>query len=177
MSNINLPLFTWGAISELESSLSGRSEPLQEGDLVGKLRHLKNIMEVCCLNSSSTEFSAYGWNLAKDYATKVEEEVEQKLASWPDMTTGVRTATLVASQMDCPRPLPRQEKEKSANVPENSICFTYNKCTTEGKCHYEVENPGKTCLRKHECSWCKINLKRSNKHQALLCKNKDKGSG
>ena len=178
LTNINLPLYTWGAISELESSLSGRSEPMKEGDLVGKLRHLKNVMEVCCLNSPSSDFSSYGWTLAKDYATKVEDEVEQKLTAWYEMSTGARTATLLAAQMDCPRPVPKLDP-KGQKVPDKAIgiCFSYNKCTTEGKCQYEVENPTKTCLRKHECSWCKINLRRSNKHQELRCKNKGKESG
>ena len=172
-SNINLPLFAWGAISELEASMSGRTEQMQEGELVGKLRHIKAVMEVCCLNTSASEFSAYGWSLAKDYSTKVEEEVEQKLTSWMDMPAGVKTATLVAAQMDCPRPPPA----KSVPPPpltDKTICLSYNRCTTDGKCQYEVENPTKTCQRKHECSWCRVNLKRSNKHQARLCKNKEK---
>ena len=178
MNNINLPLFAWGAISELEASMSGRTEQMQEGELVGKLRHIKAVMEVCCLNTSASEFSAYGWSLAKDYSTKVEEDVEQKLTSWLDVPAGVKTATLVAAQMDCPRPpaksVPPPPPTDKTDKTDKTICFTYNKCTTDGKCQYEVENPTKTCLRKHECSWCRVNLKRSNKHQSRLCKNKEK---
>ena len=81
MNNINLPLYAWGAVSEVESSLSGRTEAMPEGVLLGKLRHLKNVLEVCCLNSSSTDFTAYGWTLARDYAVKVENEVEQRLVT------------------------------------------------------------------------------------------------
>ena len=170
MSNINLPLFAWGAISELEASMSGRTEQMQEGELVGKLRHIKAVMEVCCLNTSASEFSSYGWSLAKDYSTKVEEEVEQKLASWLDMPAGVKTATLVAAQMDCPR----SARSGLPQVTDKTVCLTYNKCSTDGKCQYEVENPTKTCQRKHECSWCREHLKRSNKHQSRSCKNKEK---
>ena len=56
MNNINLPLYVWGAVSELESSLSDRTEAMSENMLLGKLRHLQNIMEVCCLGSSATDF-------------------------------------------------------------------------------------------------------------------------
>ena len=42
LNNINLPLYAWGAIAELESSLSGRSQAMQESVLLGKLRHLKH---------------------------------------------------------------------------------------------------------------------------------------
>ena len=178
MTNINLPLYAWGVTSELEASLSGRSEAMQEGMLLGKLRHLKNTLEVCCLNSSATDFTTYGWTLARDYAAKVEDDVEQKLASWQDMPAGVRTATLVCAQMEHPRPIPNFAPKKYLEKDKKDIkelCTTYNKCTTEGKCEYEVQNPDKTCLRKHECTWCRANKKQSWKHQAWKCKNKDGG--
>ena len=64
--SINLPLFTYGSICELESSLSGRSAPLTEADLLAKIRHIRNFLEVCCLNSEPTDFKGYGWTIAKD---------------------------------------------------------------------------------------------------------------
>ena len=173
--NLNLPLYAWSVTSELEASLSGRSAPMQDGELLGKLRHLKNTMEVCCLNSSASDFTSYGWTIAKDYALKVEDEVEEKLVSWQDMQAGVRTGTLVLAQMDFPRPI---QKISSSVVDKSKseikdVCTTYNKCTTEGKCDYELANPEKTCLRKHECSWCKTKLKQSCKHQVWRCRRKE----
>ena len=167
LSNINLPLYAWG------SSLSGRPEAMQEGVMLGKLRHLQNILEVCCLSSSSTDFTGYGWTLARDYAAKVDNEVEQKLTNWQDMQAGVRTATLVSSQMEHPRPPPPpRETKKAWGGEKKDLCTTYNKCKTEGKCDYEVVNPGKTCQRKHECSHCREKKKQSWRHQAWNCQNK-----
>ena len=103
--------------------------------LLAKIRHLKNVFEVCCLNSTPTDFSTYGWQIARDYAMKVEEEVEQNFVSWQDMVPGVRTQTLVLSQME----YPRQQLKKKASEPENlkpvkkERCTTYNTCTSEGK--------------------------------------------
>ena len=178
MSNINLPLYSWGVTAELEASLSGRAQAMDDGVLLGKLRHLKNTLEVCCLNSSATDFTAYGWTLARDYANKVEDEVEQKLTSWQDMTPGVRTSTLVSASMEHPRPPPRADPKadpKSLRLPtsKKEVCTTYNTCTTEGKCEYELLYPDKTCQRLHECSWCRAHKKQSWKHQARTCKNKD----
>ena len=85
LNNINLPLYAWGSVAELEASLSGRAEAMEEGVLLGKLRHLQSILE--------------------------------------------------------------GEKK--------DLCTSYNKCQTEGKCEYEVTHPGKVCLRKHECSYCR----------------------
>ena len=192
MNNVNLPLYAWGAVSELEASISGRSGAMSEGKMVGKLRHLKNVLEVCCLNTTAAEFSSYGWVLARDYAVKVENEVEQKLATWEDMAVGVRTATVLAAQMENPRkvePPPRRTGgaggawaaggagagaglgAATARTKEN--CTTYNKCTTVGKCEFEVQNPDKSCWRKHGCSWCKANKGQSWNDQALKCKNKE----
>ena len=179
LSNINLPLYAWGAVTEIESSLSGRSESMSEAVMLGKLRHLKNTLEVCCLNSTSSEFSAYGWTLAKDYATKVDNEVEQRLATWQDMPAGVRTATLVSAQMENPRPVApaRVEPKKSTVAEKKDLCTTYNNCSTEWKCDYEVANPDKKCIRKHECSYCMKHKKQSWRHQAVRCRAKADAGG
>ena len=170
--NINLPLYAWGAVTEIEASLSGRSEALSDATMLGKLRHLKNTLEVCCLNSTSTDFTAYSWTLARDYANKVDNEVEQKLATWQDMPAGVRTATLVSAQMENPRPLPKLPpvNTKSAVSEKKDTCTTYNTCTTEAKCDYEVTYPDRKCFKKHECSYCMKTKKQSWRHQAVRCK-------
>ena len=171
--NINLPLYSYGAVTELEAALSGRADPMPEGVLLSKLRHLKNTLEVCCLNSAATDFSSYGWVIARDYAMKVEDEVEQRFVAWQDMLPGVRTQTLVLSQMENPRlPPPRKkfgEKEEPNATGRRERCSTFNTCTSEMKCDYEVRNSGKTCLKKHECSWCRTNLQQGFKHQVWKC--------
>ena len=175
MSNINLPLYAWGSVAELEASLAGRSEAMPEGVMLGKIRHLQNVLEVCCLSSSSTDYTGYSWTLARDYASKVDNEVDQKLIHWQNMQAGVRTATLVSSQMEHPRPPPpaRGDREvKGGKVEKKELCTTYNKCKTDGKCEYEVTHPGKTCQRKHECSYCREKKKQSWRHQAWACQNK-----
>ena len=178
--SINLPLFTFGAVSELESSLSGRSEALDERELLAKLRHIKNFLEVCCLNSEATDFRGYGWTLAKDYALKVEGEVDQKFISWTEMSSGVQTNQLVLAQMDFPRPsisikkaFPDKRDDYTKPPVTRERCRTYNTCKTENKCEYEVSNPDKKCILKHECTWCKTNLRLSHMHQELNCKKKN----
>ena len=178
--SINLPLFTYGAISELEASLSGRSEKLSEGDFLAKLRHVRNFLEVCCLNSEPTDFKGYGWTIAKDYAMKVESGVDQHFTSWGEMSGGVQTDQLVLAQMDFPRPVPVQKKvtlvkesDSKTATTARERCKTYNSCRTEDKCEYELSHPDKKCILKHECSWCKINLKQSYRHQEWSCKKKN----
>ena len=171
-------------MSELESSLSGRTEQFPEGVFLAKLRHIRNYLDVCCLNSDSSDFKGYGWSIAKDYALKVEGEVEQRLTSWEDMSGGVQTNQLVLAQMDCPKPTaskPAQKggiggtgnKEKEALAAAKPRCPTYNSCKTDDKCEYEVSNPEKKCLFKHECNWCKKHLRQTWNHQEWNCKKKN----
>ena len=81
-NTMNLPVYGYGAISELTASLSGRSEPLPEGVLLSKLYNLQNVFEICCINSTEADLSSYSWTLARDYALKVNERVDQQMLSW-----------------------------------------------------------------------------------------------
>ena len=190
VDSINLPLYTYGSLSELESSLAGRTVPLSDADLLAKIRHIRNYLEVCCLNSEMTDFKGYGWTIAKDYATKVENEVEQHATAWSDMTAGVQTNQLVLAQMDFPRPsLPLKKagtgygtgagygtgtaRESEGRQVAKEKCRTYNICKTSDKCEYEVSHPDKKCILKHECSWCRSNIGQSFRHQEWTCKKKN----
>ena len=159
-------------VEEVEAALSGRSPEMHAAIVLGKLRHLKNTLEVCCQNSTPQEFLGYGWTLAKDYATKLNDEIEQGRVTWQEMPLEVKTSTLMSASMENPRPPPKYEIKKVKSDDKKEVCTTYNKCTAENKCEYEVANPGKSCLRKHECSWCRTNKSQSWKHQAWKCRNK-----
>ena len=150
--------------------------------MLSKLRHIKNYLEVCCLNSEATDYKGWSWTLAKDYACKVESEVDQKQKSWEAMTDGVQTNQLVLAQMDFPRPAlvpPKKPREGAAaaavsgSVATRERCRTYNTCKTDDKCDYELAHPDRKCILKHECTWCKTNLKLSHKHQEWACKKKN----
>ena len=171
--NINLPLFVYGSVAEIESALSGRNESIPREVILAKLRHLKNILEICCTNCAATDFVQYGWVIARDYAFKVEDEVEQKFATWQGLEHGVRPQTLLMSQMEFPKPFVRGKVEKEpSKFEKRDRCTTFNTCTVNMKCDYEVANPGTTCNRKHECSWCRLNLKQGFRHQATNCQKK-----
>ena len=177
--SLNLPLYVYGTVSELEATLCGRADPLSDEVFLAKIRHLRNVVEVCCINSNERDHLSYGWTLAKDYANKVENEMDQNLSSWLEQPAGVRTDSLLLAQMDFPRPVapkPRVEiggKLAGGKIEYKERCRTFNTCSVEMKCEYEVSNPGKSCLLKHECSWCRENLKQGFKHQLSKCRKKD----
>ena len=172
-SSMNLPVYGYGAIAELTASLSGRSEPLPEKDLLSKLSHLQNVFEICCINSTEAELTSYGWTVARDYALKVNERVDQQLQSWGNLSLGIQTDILVSSQMEFPRPhKSREDPRNQDRKTDKPLCTTFNKCTTEGKCDWEVSNPGRVCQRRHECSYCRQTKNLLRKHQESRCASK-----
>ena len=108
---------------------------------------------------------------------KVEDEVAQNLINWNYMQHGVRTSSLLLAQMDCPRQAIQKSSRGNQSDKERLVCSTYNKCTTKGKCDYEVAHPDKTCQRRHECGWCRTNLSQSYKHQAWECNKRKEAEG
>ena len=78
-NNMNLPVFAYGALSDLTASMSGRAEPLPDSVLLSKLNHIQNVFEICCINSAESDFCSYGWTIGRDYALKVQEKVDQHL--------------------------------------------------------------------------------------------------
>ena len=174
LDNMNLPVFAWGALAELTASLSGRAEQLTETVLLAKLLHLQSVLEVCCINSAATEYNNYGWVLARHYASKVQAKIDHQMTDWSTMPAGVQTADLVSAQMEYPRPAEKKNLGKKAEEERGPsiLCSTYNNCTTENKCDYEVAHPGRSCLRKHECSWCRKNMSRGHHHQVWKCPKK-----
>ena len=132
------------------------------------------------MNSEPTDFKGYGWTIAKDYALKVESEVEQQVTTWGEMSGGVQTNQLVLAQMEFPRPIPSMKRSgtgKDSDIKQvptaKDRCRTFNTCKTVDKCEYEVSHPDKKCILKHECSWCKTNIGQSFKHQEWSCKKKN----
>ena len=178
--NMNLSAFGYASLAELEGSMMSKTDPITQEELLARIRHTKNVFEVCCLNSKDSDFKPYGWVLARDYAAKVSNRVDQGFLAWEEMSAGVQTADLVSAQCDYPRsllpPPPKQEKkddkEEERKSRQKRLVTTYNTCDTEYTCDYEVSNPDKECQRIHECSWCRKHLKLGFRHQESRCQKK-----
>ena len=125
-ANVNLALYGYAALAELESLLSCKSDHSTHEELLGRIRHVKNTFEVCCVNSDAKDFSAYGWVLAQDYAYKVENKVDQGITSWQSMSVGVQTADLVLAQCEYPRPQKADPKKEEKGSVGQKLCTTFN---------------------------------------------------
>jgi hypothetical protein len=77
LETMNLPIYGWGALTELIASITGRAVPLTDGVFLAKLQHIQSVFEVCCINTTATEFNSYGWVLARNYESKVQGKMDQ----------------------------------------------------------------------------------------------------
>ena len=152
---------------------------MEPGTILGKLRHLKNSLEICCQNSSSSEFGGYGWNLAKDYATKLTEEIDQGRSSWQDVQLEVKTSTLMSATMENPRPPLRQDPPPKGAKGEGGskrTKKTFVLPTTSARQNTNVNLKfrilGELALRSMNATGAELKKNQSWKHQELRCKNK-----
>ena len=85
---------------------------------------------------------------------------------------------LMAAEKELVPKVNKKQKEEGTGRPRPNDdsqvrkrpCTTWNTSTVEGKCEYEAHNDGRTCSRKHECSWCKDKGKTSLSHQRSFCR-------
>ena len=173
---LNMGLWCWAYIAQLLASRKGSAPALQRGELEARMQHFLNVLEVALQPSNSAEYDGPSWKVARLYAEKVQQKVD-KGSSWAVFEQRYGTDThpheLMAAQTElAPKLKPKDPKElkKPKEGKEKPTCTTWNSSEVENKCKYEVENEGRECNRKHECSWCKENHKRSLPHQRSFCR-------
>ena len=81
--NLNLPLFVWAKLAELRALSAGPiMTTLSPGELDARLRHLQCVIELVGTNSAIAEYAGYGWQLGKDYDSKVQATMDSGASDW-----------------------------------------------------------------------------------------------
>ena len=178
---LNMGLWSWAYIAELLASRSGQASPLQHGELEARLQHYLNVLEIALQPSNSSDFENHAWKVARLYAEKVQQKVDRG-GTWLGFEqrygSDSQPHELMAAEKELAPKVPKKQKEeapvkaKSSDDPPSRkrACQTWNTSTVEGKCEYEANNDGRSCSRRHECTWCKDNGKRSLSHQRSFCR-------
>lgn len=80
-SSVNMPAFCLGQIHFILQALQNNriSSP---NELMARLFHFKNVLEITTLNSTSAEFNSRPWHIAREYDNKVVRNMDQGLLSW-----------------------------------------------------------------------------------------------
>ena len=170
---LNMGLWCWAFISELLATRTGQAPTLQEGELEARLKHFLNVLEIALQPSSSSEFDTHAWRVARLYAEKVQQKVERGdtwLGFEARYGSDSQPHELMAAERELSAKIPKKEKKEEVKNQEKRACTTWNTSTVEGKCEYEVQNDGRSCSRRHECTWCKEKGKRSLHHQRSYCR-------
>ena len=174
---LNLGLWSWSFISELLATRTGQAPSLQHGELEARMRHFLNVLEIALQPGSSSDFDNHAWRVARLYAEKVQQKVERG-DTWLgfEMKYGSDSQPheLMAAEKELAAKVvvKKKEKEEIKTKEENKkrSCTTWNSSSVEGKCEYEIQNEGRNCARRHECTWCKDKGRRSLSHQRSFCR-------
>ena len=181
---LNMGLWSWAYIAELLASRTGQASPLQQGELEARLQHFLNVMEIALQPSNSSDFDSHAWKVARLYGEKVQQKVDRGdtwLGFEKRYGSDSQPHELMAAEKEL-APKMRKHRDEGTGTgtgrgkpgDESQVrkrpCTTWNTSTVEGKCEYEAHNDGRTCSRKHECSWCKDKGKSSLSHQRSFCR-------
>ena len=175
--NINLPMWVWGKIAEIRAALAGNIEQLAVGELEARLRHIQCVLKVCNQNSTPTEYTPYGWRLARNYDARVQSMIDTKVSDWVSFNScfnmGPHPSFFLSAMNEVEKTTSTKKKEeepKEKGKRRTAKCETFNTCKTKKRCEYEANNPtGGRCKKLHECSYCWKNRQESQFHQWWDC--------
>ena len=173
---LNMGLWCWSFIVELLATRTGQADPLPSGELEARMQHFLNVLEIALQPSAPTDFENHGWKVARLYAEKVQHKVERG-DTWLGFERRYGTDSQPHELMEAEKELamkvpkvPKQPKDEDVKKDAKKTCTTWNSSSVEGKCEFEVQYDGRSCSRRHECSWCKEKGKRSLGHQRSFCR-------
>ena len=183
LKNMNLPMYLWGRLGELRAANAGICGTLPAEELEARLRHIQTVLQICMQNSTPSDFSNYGWELARCYDQQIQSTMDSGLATWVgfdrEFPRTAHPAFLMEADREVQKPFKKKENKKAEDVGEapgqgkvKKICPVFNSCKQRKKCQNEVDNPESgRCKMKHECSHCKKEHNKSVFHQVWWCNN------
>lgn len=176
---LNMGLWSWSYVAELLATRTGQAPPLESGELEARMQHFLNVLEVALQPGNSPDFDNQAWKVARLYAEKVQQKVDRG-DTWLGFARRYGTDShpheLMAAEKElAPKNTKKKEDEGFKKKDEKKdekrrTCTTWNTSRVEGKCEYEVQYDGRSCSRRHECSWCKEKGKSSLRHQRTFCR-------
>ena len=177
--NTNLVMFCYGFVSQMLASRQGHIAQMSETEMNGRLQHLLHLLELTAMFSTNSDYSSYAWHRARNYNARIFSDLDHGNTSWScisskmDPTSMMQAIEAVPKEYNEFKKREQAEKKKGDDGPP---CSKWNSCDVQGKCSYEVDNPGKTCTRPHICSYCftKFGHTKTN-HKESSCRKKEDG--
>ena len=179
-NNINAVAFAYGSFKHLEAIMTGLIPGVSETELIARVRHLKNVYEVCCLSSNLSTFAEPSWQVAREYDARIMSDIESGGKTWEGLSNGLETDAIYVAKEICELKNKKRAKtektdkvdvksDKSKKDPKSNGCTTYNTHRASDGCYWEHLNKGEKCVYDHFCSWCKTNRNLVEQHKSLTC--------
>ena len=189
--NITLPLYVYGYLKHC-IILSSGLVPVQEGEVMARLVHLMNVMEITSNNSTLNDFDHPAWQLGRGYGDRVFNDIQQGLRSWtempnhilPDVFLHVKDMVDIQTKKNTSsrgggggagrgagrgRGSNREKnQERAGGDSKPLVCTTYNDFFSGSGCAYEFNNQRK-CNYEHYCSKCFASTGNKIAHKARFC--------
>lgn len=178
--NMNAITFAYGSFKHLEAARLGLIE-MNDDEFLARLRHLKNVYEVACLSSNLSSFTDNAWQVAREYDTRVVNDIESGAKTWSTLSKGLETDAIYCANQIVDLKNKAKKPAKDPKDPKNprgdkdrksKPCTTYNTHRSSEGCYWEHNNKGESCIFEHFCSWCKTNRDVKEKHKLFDCEHK-----
>ena len=187
--NITLPLYVYGYLKHCIILLSGLV-PVAEGEVMARLTHLMNIMEITSNNSTLNDFDHSSWNLGRGYGDRVFNDIQQGLRNWTELPQNIlpdvflHVKDMVDMQTRKKDSVGRggrggagrgrggnagkERASEKGGSEKPQVCPSYNDFFTGSGCAYEYNNQRK-CNYEHYCSKCFSATGNKVAHKARFC--------
>ena len=199
---LNPILWSWAYVSQLLATRTGQAQKLGEGELEARLQHFLSVLEITLQTTTQADFSADAWKVARLYHVKVQQKIDNGDYSWIQMQQQWGAATspheLMAARAEIP--IVKQLKstldgtgtgrggigkgakggkkdEDEDEKKKKQVCYSWNNSEVKGRCKWEMEHDGETCIRMHICSWCKSKDLKPQTHQKRFCRRRIEEEG
>ena len=179
--NSNLVMFVYGYINQILASLQGTISPMSTQELIGRLQHLLHLLELTATYSSNLDYCSYAWQRARNYNARIFSDLDHGILSWSSVSSKLDPTSMMQAIEAVPKPEKKKKDEEVKKVVKDDAppCTKWNNCDAAGKCQYEVDNPGKKCMKPHICSFCfsKFGFTRTNHKEPACNKKKEQAEG
>ena len=172
--NANLVMFCYGYIAQILASRQGHIAQMSDTEVNGILQHLLHLLELTAMFSSNTEYSSFAWHRARNYNSRIFSDLDHGNTTWSSISSKMDPTNLMQAIEAIPKEVKKKdrEEEKKKKSEDGPPCPKWNTCDVQGKCSYEVDNPGRTCNRPHICSYCYSRFGYTRTNQSVRRKKK-----
>ena len=179
--NSNLAIFSYGSVKHLLALVDGTLPAITSKELISRLQHLSNVLEISCLRSNLLEFCSESWTEARNYNSRVISEVETGVKDWLNLDRAIdstcwqfakqlASADFNFSDTDTNTDADAYgDTDSDSDSLSNLIrCSSWNTFRKKG-CQFEFLNPGRDCKFLHCCSTCESNGRGLLCHKSIHC--------